>query len=284
VIAGIDAGPEVVDGSSEEAMAGATRGTLETIALMLPGNFIPQPEHHVSISHSMPMRLEAWMRITDGADQLSPVVSLHASLVLSGVQARVSFSDRANGADRTWDGVARQVLLVSPGRRLEHRETPLHGPIGRSRLTIRVVDCDQRPLTPAWDVGDCADGVRELSVPLVAGVQSSLWMALSEWSEAQGPVIRASGELCFPRGVFLRLGFRSLGGERTGRDESELQLVRPGMSLYSPARVLGSGVPGTSWLAVRFTDGGGVPIGDETLVGRCVRLGQKSRQAVVGQP
>ena len=74
----------------------------------------------------------------------------------------------------------------------------------------------------------------------------------------------------FTRGVMLRLGFRGKAGER-GEGIGEVELARPGAALFSTEKLCDAGLQKNRWVSVQFADESGRPIGDEHLVGRCVR-------------
>jgi hypothetical protein len=94
-----------------------------------------------------------------------------------------------------------------------------------------------------------------------------------EWRDPDGPSIAVSGELMFPRGVFLKLLFRPPAGPADGirASESDVQLMPSGFAMYSSEKCFDCGVPDHTWVSILFLGAGGLPIVGEQAVGYCVR-------------
>ena len=220
----------------------------------------------------MPARLEAWLQVKEYSSVLGPQISLRASIVLPGMQARVIFRGRTRGSESSPDGIAQQVELVPRGERLGRTSHPLRGTPGRSHLSLSLTDHEGRALTHERQLGECADGFHEIDISFRVDVTAVAWLAAREWSERHGARVRLSGELIFSRGVIVQLGFRPLdsSAERIGEGATDVLLIRPGMSFCSPDRTLEGGLAENLWISVLFIDGMGCPIGEEHVVGRCV--------------
>jgi hypothetical protein len=229
-------------------------------------------EQRVSTEVSMPTRLELGLRLSECDATVGPMVSLRAVLVMSSLEARVSFR-RAPGARHGVEQTTGRVTLVPPAERLVRAPHWIRGIPGRSRISLAMVDRDMKPLAPELDACECVEGTTDLEVPFVMSVSAVVWMAARAWSDQLGPLIRFSGEVVSTRGVTLRIGFRRsrkpLAG--TGLGVTEFPLIRPGMTFYSREKILEAGSPGNPWVSVQFVAEGGREIGHEQLVGRCVR-------------
>ena len=78
-----------------------------------PGEGGPsQSERRVSTVFSMPAQFEAWLRVKHGSSPLGALISFQTTVVLSGVQARVTFRSRASKTERPLGEVAMQLPLV----------------------------------------------------------------------------------------------------------------------------------------------------------------------------
>ena len=251
--------------------------TTGTLAFLLPGGGLSaasQSEQRVSTTYSMPARVETWLRVSQSSSLLGPVVSLQASLVLPGLQTRVTLRNRALLAVAPPEDVTQQIQMVPPGERVTRAGQPVRGMPASSTLTLKVCDFEGHPLAEERDLGTCEDGFRDVAVPCLVDVSAVAWVTGLDWSERRGPRVRLSGELAFSRGVVVRLGVHGSRNGASGALEggSELPLLRPGMALYSPEKTLEGSGPSSTWVSVRFLDTAGRPIGEEHVVGRCVMV------------
>ena len=230
------------------------------------------PERCVGDAHRMPARLESLLRITDCSNPLGPLIWFQGALVLAGLQASVILRSRARGTDRPAQEVIRPVPLVPMGERIAVKPgVPLRGNPGPNRLALRLVDQEGRTLAEEQDLGECTDGMRGIQIPFDLGVSALVWVAARAWTE-HGPRIGVSGEVVFPWGVNLRIGFRPSGSNGNGKSgrTAEVHVIRPGMAWYSREKTLESSSPDNSWVSIRFAEAGGRPVGVEHVVGHCV--------------
>ena len=234
-----------------------------------PGESGPsQSERRVSTAFSMPAQLEAWMRVKHGSSPLGALISFQATIVLSGVQARVTFRSRVNKTERPLEEVAMQLPIVPSGQRMVRPGHSLRGLPREARTMLRLLDREGRPLSETRDLGAYADGVHEVEIPFSVDTTAVAWVTALDWSERRGPRVRLSGELIFTKGLDARLDFPAAGARET--DGTRIQLIGPGTTLYSAEKTLEGSLPGSSWVSIQFIDSEGSPIGDEVLVGRCV--------------
>jgi len=198
------------------------------------GNGSPsQSERRVAASFAMPARLEAWLRVRDGSSSLGAMISFHASLVLSGIQVRVTFRSRGGQAERPDEEVSILLPLVASGHRVTRPGHKLGGVARSARLTLRLLDREGRALTAEQDVGACEDGIHQADVRFAVDTSAVAWVTALEWPERRGPRIRVSGERSFIRGVDARLALGPGGSraERSSAGGTELKLPGPGTTL-----------------------------------------------------
>jgi hypothetical protein len=237
-----------------------------------PGEGGPsQSERRVSAAFSMPAQFEAWLRVKHGSSPLGALISFQSTIVLSGVQARVTFRSRASWSDPPLEEVAMQLPIVPPGQRMVRPGHSLRGLPREGRLSFGLLDREGRPLGETRDLGPYADGVHEAEIPFSVDTTVVAWVTALDWSERHGPRVRLSGELIFTQGLDVRLDFNPVGARGEALpDGTRVQLIGPGTTLYSAEKVLESSLPGSSWVSIQFIDSEGCPIGEEVLVGRCV--------------
>ena len=228
-------------------------------------------EQRVSVACALPTRFEATLQVAESGSILGPIISMQASLVLPGLQARITFRDRPEGGERMAHEVAMQIPLVLPGERLHRPGQTVRGAPRRPLMTLRLFDREGRPLNEETSIGECVDGSRQVDVSFVADVNAVAWLAAQGWSGHGGPRLRLNGKLVYTRGVTVRLGF-SPPRERGRIEEgaAEVPLVHPGTMFFFPERVVEGGLPGDPWIWLMFFDQSGGPIGREQLIGHCV--------------
>jgi len=250
------------------------RHSTGTLVFMLPnsgGTAIALSEHRVSVQYAMPVHLEAWLRVPGRTGATDAPVALQASLCLSALGARVTFRDHPTPTPSLIGDLAMQLPLVAAGERVVRPWQTLRGMPARSRVTLRVVDRDGATLARDRVLGELEGGFQQISIPFDADLGIVAWVAARDWSEQRGPRIRVSGELVLTRGVTLQVAFEPLASHSEGSSEgsTDLQVVRPGTSLYLPEKLIESGRADHTWVGLQFTDGTGRAIDAEQIVGRC---------------
>ena len=243
----------------------------ESLGFMRPGQAKAPAEQRVSTSWAMPARIETWLRVSQSSSPLGPEVSMRATLVLPGLQARVTLRHDPLLAGSPPEDETVPVPMVATGERLCAAGRPLGGIPAGATLTLRVVDADGRLLADEQEIGACEDGLHGSTVPCVVDASAVSRVSGLDWSARRGPRVRVHGALEFARGVLVFLGFRPPDGDRAPLEGvRELTLVAPGQSLAGPEKTLEGMGPSGTWVSVRFNEPAGRPIGEEHVVGRCV--------------
>lgn len=250
---------------------GAAVKRAASIGFRAPGADGPTPEQRVSTMWAMPARLETWLRVTQSSSALGPEVSIRATLVLPGLQARVTLRHDPVLAGAPPEDATVRVPMVATGERLCAAGRPLGGIPAGAPLTLRVTDADGRLLADEHELGVCEDGLHGAAVPCVVGASAVSRVSGLDWSARRGPRVRVHGALEFARGVLVFLGFRRPhDGHAPLEGVRELTLVEPGRALDGPEQTLEGMGPTGTWVSVRFNEPTGRPIGGEHVVGRCV--------------
>lgn len=247
-----------------------------TPLLVLPGAGVPatcDAEPHVSADFPMPARLVARLRLSGCDTSAGPMVTLRAVvLVLSSVDARVTFRSTP-GSENGNEETTSQVTVVPSGERVAQAPRWTRGIPGRGPISIAMLDCGARLLAPELDAANCVDGTTNLDVPFALDVRAVVWMAACDGSDQHGPLLRVSAEIVSTRGVTMRVASRGseerLGARRLG--VVQFPLVGPGMSFYSRENFIKASSAHNPWVSVLLLGDRGRQIGEEQLVGRCVR-------------
>ena len=225
-------------------------------------------EPRVVTEYVMPARFRGMLQLANCASPLGPVISLEASLVLSGLQARVTFRDRPRRDDVAVQEASVMVPLVLPGERLERPLQTMRGAPARPRLTVGLFDRDQRPLADAQEFGECTDGSRLLELPIRVDVGAIVWLSARASSGSSGAKLLVNGKLVFSRGVTAQLGLGpAADSTRLDRVATEVPLVNPGTMFFFYERIVENRLRGDPWVSMRFLDERGRPIGEEQPIG-----------------
>ena len=229
-------------------------------------------ERCVSHAHVMPARLEASLRITESSGMLGPLLSLEGSLVLSGLRASVILRDHPRESPEAPHEVVRPISLVPSGERIPvNAGHPLRGIRGPSLITIRLMDSEGRTLAEEHEIGECVEGTLEARLPFPLAANAVVWVAAREWA-ASAPRYGVTGQVVFPRGVTVRLGFHPLGSGRSGIGEgaTEAKLVDAGLAWHVPEKTFEGNSSEASWVYVQFSEPGARRVDAEYVVGHCV--------------
>jgi len=213
----------------------------------------------------MPARLRVTLQLTECASLIGPLIAVQASLMLPGLQARITFRDRPHREDVPYQETSVPVPLVLPGERLERPLLSTRGAPAPARLALQLRDCNRQPLVPPQTI-ECVPGARQLEVPILLDVSTAVWLSVQTSSPAGGTRLRVNGKLTFPRGVIGRIE-PGVDVERRVRPASELPLVSPGAMFFFYERFVESGLAGDPWVSMQFMDERGAPIGEEHPVG-----------------
>lgn len=230
-----------------------------------PGRRAP-PDHgaeqRVSATDVMLVQCTTSIRCTESENPLGARISLVASVMIPGLQARVSFLYPPSESGRPAEESTGLLQLVAPGDRFTQPHE-IRGVPGGSQLILELIDLDGRLLAPEREAGECANGMHVVDIPFRLITSAVAWVSVVERPPGQGPLIRLDGELTILRGVRLRLIYRPAGGGPVGvgAGASEVPLIASGTPLPFRQQVLEGGLPGDPTVSMRFVEPVGRPIG-----------------------
>src|SRR5262245_10734862 len=207
-------------------------------------------EPRIATDCVMPARFRVSLQLTECASLTGPLVALQASLMLPGLQARITFRDRPHREDVPFQEISAMVPLVLPGERLERPLISTRGAPAPARLTLQLRDSNRQPLVPPQEI-ECVPGIRRLEAPILLEVSAVVWLSPQPASGAGGMRLRVNGKLVFPRGVTGRLDPGPVV-ERRDHPAPDLPLISPGAMFFFYERFVESGLPCDPWVSMRF--------------------------------
>ena len=219
-------------------------------------------EQRISVAYAMPVRCQVWLKTTESQSAAGPQVCVLASLVLSGIHARLVYRASVQPSASPAEEIALTLPLVPVNERLARPSRTFRGPAGGSWISLQLFDHEHAPRTEEREIGVCVDGIREANLSFVARVHPTAWLSMRSGREVPEPLLRLDGELVFVGGIGLRLRMRPLAGSGdTG--SFDVALAGVGTTIHCADRFVERDVPGLPAILVTFLDADGRPIGRE---------------------
>lgn len=212
---------------------------------------------------SLPLRLEAWLGVTESESAFGPLLFLQTSLLLSSLRARLTL----------WDGKGRQVreaALVAPAERVTPPRQMLRASFPKPELALQVRDLEGRALTDQALIGACVNGLREADAMFIGDVDVELRLTRHAPTPDGPPRFTVGGELAFAHGAALRLEFHSpaRGREPAHATGTDVVVVPAGRTLRFSENTLAPEGAGNPWISVGLYDDSGLSLGEERPMGR----------------
>jgi hypothetical protein len=213
---------------------------------------------------SLPVRLEAWLGLTECDSGFGPLLFLQTSLLLSSLRARLTFADRPDSTGRV---STVEVPLVSAAQRVTPPRQMVRASSPHPELQLMVRDGSGEALTDQASLGACLNGWREVDAVFPVGADVSLEVVPRRGEGRFGTPVTLRGDLHFPRGCSLRVEFQSADRESTRGTDVPIALAeRPVCFAERTAR---AGWEGDPYLMVELVDDSGLALGKEHFLGRC---------------
>ena len=222
----------------------------------------PSPATHWLVS--LPVRLEAWLGLTECDRGFGPMLFLQASLLLSSLRAKLTFADRPGSTGRV---STVEVPLVSAAQRVTPPRQIVRASSPRPELQLMVRDDAGEALTDQASLGACLNGWREVDAVFPMDAHVSLEVVKRAGQGRLGTPVTLRGDLHFPHGCSLCVEFHSPDRESTRGMDVPLALAERPVSFTE--RTARAGWEGDPYLMVELVDGSGLALGEERFLGRC---------------
>lgn len=213
---------------------------------------------------SLPVRLEAWLGLTECDSGFGLLVFLQTSLLLSSLRARVTFAERPD--DRGHASTS-ELSLVPAAFRVTPPRQMVRSSRAHPELALRVRDDLGEALTDQASLGACLNGWREIDAVFQVDAEVSLELIRKPSAVPGGISVRSRGELRFSRGCALRIEFHS--PDQVPATGLDVTIAPAGRALAFPERTACAGWDGDPFLKVILLDDGGLPFAEERFLGRC---------------
>ena len=209
---------------------------------------------------SLPVRLEAWLGLTECESGFGPLLFLQSSLLLSSLRARVTVADRTDTRGRP---VTVEIPLVSPAQRVTPPRQMVRASRPHPELKLLVRDDAGEALTDQATLGVCLNGWREIDAVFPAEADITLQVGQRANGRSASSLV-ARGELTFARGCSLRLEFAF--PDRASASGMDVPIAPTGRAVSLPERTTRVTWTGDPYLSVSLVDDSGIPLGEERLL------------------
>jgi hypothetical protein len=223
----------------------------------------PEPSSEANWLVSLPVRLEAWLGLTECESAFGPLLFLQTSLLLSSLRARLTFADRPDARGRI---STIEVPLVTAAQRVTPPRQMVRSTRPRPRLELMVKDEAGDALTDHTSLGACLNGWREIDAVFPMDAEVALQLARRPGQDRLGSPVTVRGNLHFSRGCSLRVEFHST--DRAPASGLDVPIAQSGRSVSFPERTSRAGWEGDPYLMVALVDDSGLPLGEERFLGR----------------
>ena len=217
---------------------------------------------------SLPVRLEAWLGLSECDSGFGPLVFLQTSLLLSSLRARLTFSERPDGRGRC---STTDVPLVSAAHRVTPPRQMVRASHPHPEIQLMVRDEAGEALTDHASLGACLNGWREIDAVFPLDTEIAIELLKRPDPAHLGAAVQVRGELLFARGCSLRLEFHS--SDCTPATGMDVPIAPTGRSVSLPERTAraewdGPSRPAEPYWAVGLVDESGLIVGEERFLGR----------------
>jgi hypothetical protein len=237
---------------------------IQTISTAWDERTHPEPNIAARWLVSLPVRLEAWLGLTECDSGFGPLLFLQTSLLLSSLRAKLTFADRPDSTGRV---STVEVPLVSAAQRVTPPRQMVRATSPHPELQLMVRDDSGEALTDQASLGACLNGWREVDAVFPVDADVSLEVVPRRGQGRLGTPVTLRGDLHFPRGCSLRVEFHSADRENArGMDVPLAPSVRPVSFVERTSR---AGWEGDPYLMVELVDDSGLALGGERFLGRC---------------
>jgi len=237
--------------------------------------------HIANTSLAIPASISVDLSTYDCSNHPGPQITFSGVTVLGGFGVELLFSNNVKGTHQYTVDNTVQLTEVPAGTEIVIPKQPVLGGVGGNPfIWVQFLNGDGTAASGEIFVGRCVQGADwHVTGPTSTLASASARYTVESCSNSPGPFIHYEGDLSFS-GLTARVIFRNndnpVGGPHTAEAPltSDIVLIKPGLSYTFPKQPVLGGVGGNPWIFAGFTDGSGAPLGDATLLGRCVQLSQ----------
>jgi len=237
----------------------------------------------VTEKFSEPMNLQASVSTFNCENAPGPWINFEGAVTLAGLNVQLIFRNNINKDVHTYVEDIQTVVGVATGTTVRIPKQPSHpfeggtgtGTGGNPWISIQIVDSNGQPLSGEMLLGRCVQGAFSPTVDFSTSVIAQALIETLDCTNNPGPFINVSGSMSVSPGVKARLIFRNQRADGAPHEAiamADVTLFTSGFTFSFPKQPVQGGVGGNPWISVRFANDAGVPIGPETLLGRCVQL------------
>jgi hypothetical protein len=241
-------------------------------ALALVCAQISQADQQVSSSFKLPVQVNAVIDETGCENHPGPTITLGGEIKLGGLNARLTFMNNSKGTHTATVVSQYDVSLLLGGSTIEIPKQPVDGGVGGNPyIYLQFHDGKGTDMSEEFFLGRCVQGL-EISADLLQQAVARADIHAEGCSNRKGPFITMDGDLTLG-GLHARLILRNnVKGTHTAEETRDVAIVLEGSKIVLPKQPVKGGAGGNPIISIQFLQGDGTPIGDPTVLGRCVQL------------
>lgn len=233
--------------------------------------------HINNTSIPIPVGLNAMFTAEECSNNPGPRITLEGVAAVGGFGVEMTFSNNLKGThEYTADNVV-DVAFENLADPIVIPKQPSRGGVGGNPfIWVQFVNAAGEPTSGEFFLGRCVQGTR-YGFNQTTGTSGSgvAEFEITSCENSPGPFINVSAGIALD-GLGVRIIFRNndnpVGGPHEASVSDAMTVIPQGFSLNFPKQPSQGGVGGNPWIFAAFTDAGGTPVGEATLLGRCEQL------------
>ena len=232
----------------------------------------------VNTSLLLPAAISADMYAYDCSNNPGPQITFSGLTVLGGFGVQMAFTNNLKGTHE-YDTDANLVTTTEwpAGDEIVIPKQPVLGGVGGNPfIWLQWLNGDGTPASDEIFVGRCVQGAGwHVDGPTATTASAYATFDSISCENSPGPYITFDSGLSLG-GLIARIIFRNndnpVGGPQKADATTDITMIGSGTSFTFPKQPVNGGVGGNPWIFAGFTDGGGVSLSVNNLVGRCEQL------------
>ena len=233
--------------------------------------------HINNSSLPIPVAISADFSAYDCSNNPGPQITFSGGSFLGGYGVELIFTNNMKGTHTFTDGNTVTATVMPADQQIVIPKQPvLGGAGGNPFIWVQFVDANGGALSDEIFVGRCVQGagwhVTQQAVTTAAAVAT---FTVESCTNSPGPYISFTSGVTMA-GMGAKIIFRNndnpVGGPHEADVTRTVTVIPAGLNITFPKQPVLGGVGGNPWIWAGFTDVHGTPLGDPTLLGRCVHL------------